>query len=325
MTALHDAATAAAAEAAPAGAGPGRRPAPGPHRGRTRRRRELMWPLVFVLPLLFGVVVFYLWPIVRNLWFSFTEWGPFGGAEFVGLDNYATLATDATMGRSIVNTLVYTAILLCGIPIAVGLASLLNRPGLRLVWLFRVAFFLPYVAMPAAISMVWRIIFNGDFGVLNWALSLVGIDGPNWLSTEWVALIAVGLVGVWISIGFNLIILSAGMKGIPAELYEAASLDGASRWRQFVHVTVPLLTPSIFFVSVMTVITGFQLFDLLYALMGTQNPVINQTQSVVYFFFSHIKTGDNGYAAAIGVVILLLVGIFTVVQFRLQRRWVNYV
>ncbi|MEV8251659.1 sugar ABC transporter permease [Microbacterium sp. NPDC076768] len=291
----------------------------------SRERNDLGWALVFVLPLFSGVALFYLWPIIRNFWFSFTEWGPFGGSEWVGFANYAELITDATMGRAILNTLGYTAILLCGIPIALYFASLLNRPGLRFANVFRTAFFLPYVAMPAAISMVWRIIYNGDFGILNYALSLIGIDGPSWLSTEGVALVAVALVGVWISIGFNLIILSAGMKGIPPELYEAASLDGAKRWTQFTTITVPLLTPSIFFVSVMTVITGFQVFDLLYALMGTTNPAIDKTQSVVYYFFTNIKTGDNGYAAAIGVVILLLVGIFTVLQFQLQKKWVTYV
>ena len=185
-------------------------------------------------------------------------------------------------------------------------------------------FFLPYVAMPAAVAMVWRIIFNGDFGIINYTLSLIGITGPNWLSTEWFALLSVGLVGVWISLGFNLIVLSAGMRGIPPEMYEASTLDGASRTRQFFSITVPLLSPSIFFVSVMTVITGFQVFDLLYALMGTQNPAINKTQSLVYLFFSHQQAGDNGYAAAVGVAILLLVGAFTMLQFRMQRRWVTY-
>ncbi|SIN92790.1 carbohydrate ABC transporter permease [Agromyces cerinus] len=308
-----DVAAPAAASAPPAG------------RGRRRGRSDLGWALVFVLPLFAGIALFYLWPIVRNLWFSFTEWGPFGDSEWVGLDNYIELAGDATMGRAILNTLGYTAMLLCGVPLAIYFASLLNRPGLRFANLFRTAFFLPYVAMPAAISMVWRIIYNGDFGILNYALSLIGIDGPSWLSTEGVALVAVALVGIWISLGFNLIILSAGMKGIPVELYEAASLDGATRWKQFTTITVPLLTPSIFFVSVMTVIAGFQVFDLLYALMGTQNPAIDKTQSVVYYFFTNIKTGDNGYAAAIGVVILLLVGIFTLLQFRLQKKWVTYV
>ncbi|QIZ98432.1 sugar ABC transporter permease [Leifsonia sp. PS1209] len=302
-------------------------PATRPAAPRKRRtdRKEWLWAALFVAPLLFGVLVFYIWPIIRNAYFSFTTWGVFGGATWSGLANYQAMLADPSFWRSIVNTLIYIGFLLIGIPLAVIFASLINRPGLRFAALYRTAFFLPYVAMPAAVSMVWRIIFNGDFGVINYALSLVGIKGPNWLSTEWVALIAVGLVGMWISLGFNLIVLSAGMKGIPPEMYEASSLDGASRLRQFFSITVPLLSPSIFFVSVMTVITGFQLFDLLYALMGTQNPALNQTQSMVYLFFAHQQTGDNGYAAAVGMAILVLVGVFTIIQFRMQKRWVTYV
>ncbi|MFF1572327.1 carbohydrate ABC transporter permease [Leifsonia sp. NPDC058292] len=321
---ITDEAGAVATTAAPARAARGRNR--GPSRGVSRaKKKEWLWAALFVLPLLFGVVVFYIWPIIRNAYFSFTTWGVFGGATWSGLTNYETMLSDPMFWRSILNTLIYVGFLLVGIPLAVIFASLINRPGLRFAALYRTAFFLPYVAMPAAVSMVWRIIFNGDFGMLNYVLSLVGIKGPNWLSTEWVALIAVGIVGMWISVGFNLIVLSAGMKGIPPEMYEASSLDGASRLRQFFAITVPLLSPSIFFVSVMTVITGFQLFDLLYALMGTQNPAINNTQSMVYLFFQHQQTGDNGYAAAVGVAILLLVGVFTILQFRMQKRWVNYV
>ncbi len=297
---------AGAAQTAPASRGE-RAPRPRKH---GRLRKDGWWALLFVGPLLFGVLVFYIWPIFRNAYFSFTTWGAFGGATWSGISNYQQMLADPDFWRSI---------------LAVLFAALINRPGLKFAAAYRTAFFLPYVAMPAAISMVWRIIFNGDFGVINYTLSLVGIKGPNWLSTEWFALFAVGVVGVWISLGFNLIVLSAGMRSIPPEMYEASSIDGATRTRQFFSITVPLLSPSIFFVSVITVITGFQLFDLLYALMGTQNPAINQTQSLVYLFFAHQQTGDNGYAAAVGVAILILVGAFTMLQFRMQKRWVNYV
>lgn len=285
---------------------------------------ELGWAAFFVLPLFTGVVVFYLWPIVRNAYLSFTTFGAFSDAKFTGVKNYVELSADPMLWRSMLNTFIYVGFLLLGIPIALVVASLLNRPGLKFSKVYRTAFFLPYVAMPAAISMVWRVIFNGNFGVFNYLLSLIGIRGPNWLSTEWVALMAVGLVGIWIALGFNLIILSAGITGIPPEMYEASALDGATGLRQFFAITLPLLSPSIFFVSVMTVITGFQLFDLLYALMGTSNPQINNTQSLVYLFFAHFQAGDKGYAAAVGVIIMILVGIFTLLQFRLQKKWVTY-
>ncbi len=125
--------------------------------------------------------------------------------------------------------MIYTAILLLGVPIAVALAALVGTPGLRGANIYRALFFLPYIAMPMAIALVWRLIFNGDFGILNYVLDLVGISGPSWLSTPGIALVAVGVVGLWSSVGFSMIILGAGLRSIPAELYEAAALDGASR------------------------------------------------------------------------------------------------
>ncbi|MFI5084820.1 MAG: carbohydrate ABC transporter permease [Actinomycetales bacterium] len=315
---ITTAARAGAPRRAPAGR-PGRRP-------HATRASDGWWPVLFVLPLFLGVAVFYLYPIVETAYLSFTTSGPFGGSTFTGLENYGKLASDPQIGRSLLNTLVYTAIVMCGVPIAVYLASLVNRPGLRFAKIYRMTFFLPYVAMPVAISMVWRMIYNGDFGILNSALSLLGIPGPHWISTEWLALISVAILGLWISLGFNMIILSAGLKGIPVELYEAASIDGASRFRQFRQITVPLLTPSIFFVTVITVIGGFQLFDLLFVLLGTGNPAMADSQSLVYLFFneSFIKN-DKGYGATIAILILVLVSVATAVQFRFQRRWVNYV
>lgn len=294
-------------------------------RSPSRRGNAGWWPLLFVLPTMFGVVLFYLWPIVQTGYFSFTEWGAFGGQTWVGTENYRRLADEPDLGTAVVNTLVYTAIVLLGIPIAMFVASLLSRPGLRFSGFYRVLYFMPYVAMPTAVAMVWRLIYNGDFGILNWALALVGIDGPAWTSTPGFALVAVSIVGLWTSLGFAIIILSAGLKMIPPELYEASSLDGATPWRQFRSVTVPLLTPSVFFVSVITVINGFQLFDLLYALMGQGNPAIQQTQSLVYLFYNEaFLRNDKGFAAAIAMVILLIVGAVTLLQFRMQKRWVTY-
>ncbi|HET6299707.1 MAG TPA: sugar ABC transporter permease [Kribbella sp.] len=290
-----------------------------------RRSPDGRWPWLFVLPTFFGVLVFYFWPLLKTVYDSFTDTGPFGGSTWVGAANYSELIADTEVYRAIVNTVVYTAIVLLGIPLAVLFASLLNRPGLRFAMVYRTLFFLPYVAMPTAISLVWRIIYNGEYGILNQSLGVLGIDGPRWISTEWFALVAVALLGLWMSIGFNMIVLSAGLKGIPGELYEAASLDGAGRAQQFRSITVPLLTPSIFFLSVITTIAGFQLFDQLFALLGPENPVMSKTQSLVFLFYSAaFDTNERGYAAAVAVLILAVVGLLTLFQFRLQRRWVTY-
>jgi multiple sugar transport system permease protein len=298
-------------------------PPPEPRRAGTPRTDGL-WPWLFVLPLLIGVGTFFIWPILQTFWYSFTSWGVFGGASFTGIANYTRLLADPQLYQSLFNTIVYTVIVLLGIPIAVWLASLLNTPGLRFAQFYRVLFFLPYVAMPAAIALVWRIMFNGDFGIVNAFLGLFGIDGPYWISTPGFALVAVSLVGLWSSLGFSMIILGAGLKDIPPELYEAAELDGASRWRQFRSVTVPLLSPSIFFVLIVTTISSFQLFDLLYAILGPLNPVIPKTMSLVFYFYNAgFVDGDKGFAAAIAMVIFLLIGIITVVQFRVQKKWVQ--
>ncbi len=291
---------------------------------RGAARGDGAWPWAFVLPLLTGIGVFFIWPMIQTAYYSFTEWGVFGGTTFTGVENYVRLFADPRLYASLGNTLIYTAVVLLGIPIAVYLASLLNLPGLRFASFYRVLFFLPYVAMPTAVAIVWRIIFNGDFGILNYTLSLVGVDGPYWISTPGTAMFAVAIVGLWSSLGFSMIILASGLKNIAPELYEAAELDGATRWRQFRSITVPLLTPSIFFVTIITVISSFQLFDLLYAILGSTNPVLPKSMSLVYFFYDQgFVQNDKGYASAIAIVIFLIIGLVTLLQFRLQKRWVN--
>lgn len=302
------------------------RPAP----PETRRKSPMSvggWPFLFVGPLLIGVAVFYYYPIISNLFISFTQTNAFGGdAQFVGFDNYIDLLTRPDLPNALGNTLLYTGIVLLGVPLSVVIASLIELPGLKGRSLYRMLFFMPYLAMPVAIAQVWRLFFNGNFGLLNQFLKSVGVQNPpHWLSTPGFAIFAVAIFGIWASMGFNVIILSAGLKSIPGELYEAASLDGASAWAQMVRITVPLLTPSIFFLTVMQAIGGFQLFDALYAMMGTGNPAINQSRSLVYLFYNEAFVQQNkGGGAAIALFIVLLVGIATAIQFWGQRKWVHY-
>lgn len=285
------------------------------------------WPLLFVGPLLIGVAIFYYYPIISNLFISFTQTNAFGGnPEFVGVQNYSDLLTRADLPSALGNTLLYTGIVLLGVPLSVVIASLIELPGLKGRSLYRVLFFMPYLAMPVAIAQVWRLFFNGNFGLLNQFLKSIGVaNPPHWLSTPGFAIFAVAIFGIWASIGFNVIILSAGLKSIPGDLYEAASLDGASAWSQLVRITVPLLTPSIFFLTVMQAIGGFQLFDALYAMMGSGNPAINQSRSLVYLFYNEAFVQQNrGGGAAIAMFIVALVGIATAIQFWGQKRWVHY-
>lgn len=293
--------------------------------GRRRALGEAGWAWLMVSPLLLGLAVFYLWPIVQTLYFSFTEWGPFGGHTWSGLANYRALVEDEEVRGAIWNTLRYTFFSLAGIPLAVLFAAMLNHKGVRGVGLYRAMFFLPVVTLPAAVAMVWRYLLNGDFGIVNHLLSLVGIGGPSWVADGRFALYSLVVVGIWSSLGYNIVILLAGLQTIPTELYEASALDGAGPVRQFFSVTVPMLSPSIFFVSVLSVIGSLQMFDLVYVMVGRTSPALEDTQTIIYIFYERaFVQNDRGYAAAIVLVLLLLVLVLTFLQFRLQKRWVHY-
>jgi multiple sugar transport system permease protein len=299
---------------------------------RARRERVVgaLWGYAFIAPTGLGLAVFYLWPVLQTAYFSLTEWGAFGGHTWTGLDNYTRLLEDPEVGRSLVNTLAYTGLGLIAIPLAIVFAALLNRKGLRGVGAYRTLFFLPVVTMPVAVAMVWRWLYNGDYGLFNYLLSLVGVDGPNWVADPRTALYALVAVGIWSSLGYNLIIFLAGMQAIPKEYYEAASIDGAGPVKQFFRVTLPLLSPTAFFVSVVSVIGSLQLFDLVYVMSGSgpaarANPAFPRLETVVQLFYDRaFVTNEQGYAAAIVMMLLVVILVLTAVQFRLQRRWVHY-
>jgi multiple sugar transport system permease protein len=297
--------------------------------GIRRRRRSPgaspWWALVFVGPTALGIAVFYLWPTVRTLIISFTKSGPFGSSEWVGIENYTRLFQDPELIGALRNTAIYTVIALIGIPLAVGIAALLNTAGLQGRSAYRTLYFIPVVTMPAAIALVWRMIYNGDYGVLNSALAVVGIDGRSWLTDPSTALVAIAVVGIWAGLGTNIVIFLAGLQGIPDTIMEAADLDGAGPIRKFFSITIPLLSPSIFFVSVISVIGALQVFDLIYMMLGRSNPAMPNTRTVVYLFYeAGFLDNDRGYAAAIAFLLLVIILVLTVVQFRLQKRWVHY-
>ncbi|WP_214409740.1 carbohydrate ABC transporter permease [Sphaerisporangium fuscum] len=301
------------------------RAAAAPVAPRRLRDREWVWGYLMIAPLVLGLGIFYLWPMVQSVYYSFTEWTLFGDSSWVGLDNYTKLVSDPSIGKALKNTFIYAGLTLLGIPLAVVVAALLNAKGLKLVGLYRTLYFLPVVTMPAAVAMLWAWLYNGDYGLINYLLSLVGIHGKAWVSEPSTALYAIIVVGVWSSLGYNAVIFMAGLQSIPEHLYEAASIDGAGRIRQFFRITLPLLSPSVFFVSVLTVINGLQVFDMFFLIFRKGSPAREDNQSVVSLFFSYaFEDGAKGYAAALAVVLLVITLVLTVAQFRLQRRWVHY-
>jgi multiple sugar transport system permease protein len=278
----------------------------------------------FILPAFIGLLSLYLLPLLSTFATSFTKTGPFGGSDFNGGANYAKLVQDPSFWSALRSSGIYTLIVFLTIPIAVIVATLIHQVK-RGKNIYRVLYFLPVVTLPVAIGMVWRFIYNGEFGILNAALKVFGIQGRAWVADPKVAIFAVAVVGIWMNLGTNIIILGAGLQGIPTELSEAASLDGAGRWQQFRRITLPLLTPSIFFVSVLNIISSFQMFDLIYVMIGKNSPALRQTSTIVYLFYQKAFVEyDRGYAAAIAVVLLMIIMVLTLIQFRIQRKWVFY-
>ncbi|WP_406315780.1 sugar ABC transporter permease [Streptosporangium sp. NBC_01639] len=288
-------------------------------------KREWVWGYLLIAPMALGLAVFYLWPIAQTLYLSFTESGVFGGQTWVGTANFTDLLGDEEMLGALGNTLLYAVLVLAGVPLSLALAALLNVPGLRGLSVYRTLYFLPVVTMPAAMALTWRYLFNGDFGTINYLLGTLGIDGPYWVGDPDFAIYAIAVVGIWSSIGYNAVLLLAGLQSIPRHYYEAAEIDGASRLRQFFRITLPLLTPTTFFVVVITMINALQVFDLVYLMVDLKSPALSGSRTIVYLFYEKgFVQNQRGLAAAIAVLLLGLILVLTAIQFRLQKKWVHY-
>jgi multiple sugar transport system permease protein len=296
-----------------------------PRRVGALARERIFWGYFMIAPMLIGLLVFYIWPLVQTIYFSFTNWGAFGGYAWTGLDNYSKLLSDSNVSQALKNTFIYTFVSVpCTIVLSIIVATLLNQ-NIRGKAIYRTLYFLPVVTMPAAIGMIWKWLYEGDYGLINQALKVVGIQGPHWITDPATAMPALIIVGVWSSIGYNMVLFLAGLQSIPSVYYEAASIDGAGAVTKFFRVTIPLLSPTIFFAVVIAFINAFQVFDVIFIMFGSSNPAFNNVQSVVYLFYSDaFVTNDKGIAAAIAVVLLAVILAFTALQLWLQRRWVHY-
>ncbi|MDD3262109.1 MAG: sugar ABC transporter permease, partial [Oscillospiraceae bacterium] len=227
---------------------------------------------LFIAPLMIGLIVFYIIPFIQSVLYSFTDIDSFNNATFIGMANYQKMFTDPDMWRSLGNTLLWVVITVpIGILLSLIVAALLNT-NIKGKSAYRTLYFLPVVTMPAAIAMVWKWIFNGQFGILNQFLALFGIPAHNWITDPKYAFWMVMIVGIWSAMGYNMVILLAGMQGISGSYYEVASIEGANPFQQFFKVTLPLLTPTLFFVLLTSIISGFQVFDIIYMMIGKGSP-----------------------------------------------------
>lgn len=295
-----------------------------PRRRSRLRRREAIEGWLFVAPLMLGLLVFTYGPTVASFVMSLTRWDGLTTPSFVGLHNYATLvATDEVYRQSLGNTAYFA---LGSVPasmlLGLGMALLVNQK-VRAVTLFRALFFLPVVTSSVAIGLVWAWMFSSYYGVVNGVLNLVGIPSLPWLASVTWAMPAVIVVAVWYRVGYDMVLFLAGLQGIPEQLYEAAKIDGANAWQQFRHVTLPLLSPTTFFILIISVIGSFQVFNIIYV-MTRGGPGYATSVYIYYLYqtaFNHFKMG---YGSAMAFVLFLLLAGLTVFQWKMASRWVFY-
>ena len=294
-----------------------------PSRLVSNRVRESAWAYLFLAPFFLGLLFFIVGPVVAAFAISFTSWDLLSPPQWIGLDNYRELADDRLFWIALKNTLYFTGV---SVPVtlilALGLAGLMNRK-LRGIEALRAIYFFPVTASIVAVSLLWAWMYTPDFGIINYLLSYVGIPKINWLVDPRMAMPSVIIMSVWRGLGFNIVVFLAGLQSIPRDLYEAADLDGASGWQQFRQITVPLLTPTIFFATIMAIISSFQVFDQTYIM--TQGGPGNATLTLVYqIFLNGFTYLRMGYASALSFVLFAILFVITIVQVNLQRKWVHY-
>lgn len=286
---------------------------------------EWKWGYIMIFPTFIGLMILNIIPAIETFILSFEKSGAFGKSTWVGLANYKKLFQDPAVIQATFNTFKYAILVVPATAIFSLVVAVLLNKKIKGVSAYRTIYFLPMVAAPAAIAMVWRWLYNSEYGLINYALSLIGVKGPNWIADPNVALISIAIIGIWSSVGYNMILLLAGLQEIPRDYYEAASIDGASPIKQFFKITIPLVSPTMFFVVVTSIMGAFQVFDLMFMIVQEGNPALEKTQSLVYLFYKHsFLLNDKGYGSAIIMLLLAIIMIVTLIQVKLQKKWVNY-
>ena len=288
-------------------------------------RHGRLTPYWFVLPAVVGLLVFRGLPLLGAVYVSFTRWNVRTAPQWIGADNYQALLTSDTFWAVFRNTVVFALIFVPGTVVLALVTAVMLNQRLRGIAFLRGLYFMPYVTAMVAVAMAWNFIFATRFGILNFVLSdLLGVqDPPAWLASSTWALPAIAIVSVWKNMGLMMLIYLAALQSIPDTLYEAAAIDGASRWRQFLHITVPLLAPATFFILVITLIEAFKTFEITFVM--TQGGPQNASNTLAYSIYENAFVFNRmGYASALAMVLLLVVAGVTVLVFRAQRSRVHY-
>jgi multiple sugar transport system permease protein len=277
----------------------------------------------FLAPSLIPLLLFLVGPMLASIGISFLSWNLISPASWVGLANYRGLLHDAGFHSALLHTLYFVAgylplVVIGGLAVALALHQRMRRVG----WL-RTIYFLPVVTSWVVVALVWKWLLNPQYGVVNYLLGLVGINGPGWwLDPHW-AMPSIILASAWKDVGYVMVIFLAGLQAIPDEYYEAAAIDGAGRWSRFRHITLPLLSPATFMVIVISLINNFQVFDQVWVMTGG-GPADSTSVVVQQIVKNAFEYGRMGYAAAMSWVLFAIILVITAVQLRLQKRWVVY-
>lgn len=292
---------------------------------RKTQRRQNMIGWLFVLPSLLAFTLFMFLPILLGFWYSLTDYtGLSKDYSFIGIQNYLDLFGDRYFKVSIKNNVIYAVLYsVFTMLISLVLATFLNRLT-RLRKLFRTVFFLPYISSMVSVAIIWKMIFNASDGPLNAILKQIGIaNPPKWLaSTDW-ALYAVIIVSVWKFCGYYMLIFLAGLQNIPDSLYESAALDGASAWQRYFHITLPMISPTVFLNLILITISSFQVFDLI-NIMTQGGPGMSTNVLAYRIYYEGFQRSHMGYASAIAYFLFAIILVITLFQFAMQKHWVNY-
>jgi multiple sugar transport system permease protein len=274
-----------------------------------------------VAPTVIGLLVLNIYPFLDTIKLSFSKTRPFGLYELRGIQNYVQMFASAEFWRANLNTIYFCVLTVpIGIFLALVVAVMLNTK-IKGRTFFRAVFFLPMVVAPAAVAMVWKWIFNTEYGIINVLLS----HKINWITDPNLVMITCAIVAIWSSIGYDAVLLLSGLQNISKSYYEAASLDGASSLQQFFHITLPMVSPTLFVVLIMRLMSSIKVYDLIYMMIEESNPALTSAQSLMYLFYREsFVTGNRGLGSSVVIWTVALIGLVTVIQFWGQKKWVNY-
>jgi multiple sugar transport system permease protein len=289
--------------------------------GIPNRHRESIAALGFLLPGLLIFILFSLGPALFSLVVGFTKWNGLGAPTWVGIDNYSQLLTDSVFQQSLWSTLLYTVEFVVLVMISSTVLALLLNSSIRGRSIVRFLWFVPFVTDMVSVSMVWTWIYHTQFGVLNYFVELAGMRRQAWLGDPDLALFALVILSVWRWTGYYSIIILAGLQAVPRDLYEAAILDGANRWQMLKGITLPLVSPALFFVLIISMMSSFQVFEQMWV-MTRGGPEDSTISVVMYLYIQGFQFLNMGYASAIAWVLFLIIFSLTVVNWVLRKVWV---